>query len=186
MILDFKKHPTTRDITGFALLLVLFFGGLATVAFWRPDALIGAAVTMIAAWLVSLVVNREAWHLQVLGVFLPMLFLVVGASAQSGADRLGVAVATSAVGVLVGAASIYRPRLGRLAYAGWMLAAFPIGWTVSHLVLGLTYYLVFTPIGVTMRLLGWDPLQRTFGPGASTYWVEHKPPSSPSRYCQQF
>jgi len=46
--------------------------------------------------------------------------------------------------------------------------------------------LVFTPIGLTMRLFGWDPLERRFDPNASTYWVEHKPPASPSRYFQQF
>jgi hypothetical protein len=70
-------------------------------------------------------------------------------------------------------------------FVGWMFLAFPIGWTVSHLLLLATFYLVLTPIGVVMRLVGHDPLERKFRPEAATYWMEHDPGSDPSRYFRQ-
>ena len=40
-----------------------------------------------------------------------------------------------------------------------MVLAFPIGWTVSLVLLGLVYYGLFTPIGLVFRLVGRDALQ---------------------------
>ena len=54
-----------------------------------------------------------------------------------------------AVVAVVGLAS---PTLMRPIYMGWMAAAFPIGWTVSQLVLAATFYVVVTPIGLLLRL----------------------------------
>ena len=50
-----------------------------------------------------------------------------------------------------------------------MFAVFPIGWVVSHLLLGVVYFLVLTPIGLTLRALGRDPLERRFDQSASSY-----------------
>ena len=55
-----------------------------------------------------------------------------------------------------------------------MVAAFPIGWTVSHLLLGSIFYLVITPIGLLLRALGHDPMERKFDREAKTYWIEHE------------
>ena len=74
----------------------------------------------------------------------------------------------------------------RLLYLGWMHAIYPIGWTVSHLVLAIVYFLVLTPIGVCMRLLGRDPMQRRLDPSAGTYWIPHDPPGDSARYFRQF
>ena len=49
----------------------------------------------------------------------------------------------------------------RLIYVGWMVLAFPIGWTVSQVMLALMFFGLFTPIGLVFRLIGRDPLQRT-------------------------
>lgn len=62
------------------------------------------------------------------------------------------------------------PIVRRPIHVGWMYAAFPIGWTVSHLLIALVYYLVLTPIGLLMRAAGYDPLQRRFDRTAATYW----------------
>ena len=78
------------------------------------------------------------------------------------------------------------PPLRRPLYLGWMYVAFPIGWVISHVVLAIVYYLVFTGTGLVMRLLGRDPLQRRFEPDAQTYWVEHRPGEDLARYFRQF
>ena len=60
-------------------------------------------------------------------------------------------------------------------------ATYPVGFVISHVVLALVYFLVLTPIGLTMRLFGHDPLSRKFDPGARSYWKprhETKPTES--------
>jgi len=88
-----------------------------------------------------------------------------------------------ALSVLVG---LLRPEGMRLVFLGWMWAAFPLGWLVSHLLLAAIYYLVLTPIGLIMRVLGRDPLARRFEPKATTYWTPHAPPRDPAQYFRQF
>jgi hypothetical protein len=122
---------------------------------------------------------------QFAGIWFPALAAVISYWVWQLAD------ATSAMYVMVGAVAagavgVARPTWFRYVYIGWMYAAFPIGWTVSHLVLAATYYLLFTPIGLIMRLFGRDPMQRTFDPTASTYWIARKERTDPDRYFRQF
>jgi Saxitoxin biosynthesis operon protein SxtJ len=100
--------------------------------------------------------------------------------------RTGVPAAILGAGAVVTAVYYAVPPLRRWVYLVWMYAAFPIGWVVSHVVLAAVYYLVVTPIGVTMRLLGRDPLDRRFDRSATTYWVPHDPAQSVERYFRQF
>ena len=57
-----------------------------------------------------------------------------------------------------------------MAYVGLSYATYPVGFVVSHAVLALVYFLALAPIGLTMRLLGHDPLSRKFEPGTKSYW----------------
>ncbi len=76
-------------------------------------------------------------------------------------------------------------RLRRPIFVGWTTAVYPIGWTVSHLVLGLVYFALFLPIGLALRLSGHDPLQRRSGPRPS-YWVARRSGKPVERYFRQF
>lgn len=84
---------------------------------------------------------------------------------------------------LIGAA---LPGVFRPIYVLWMLLALPIGWTVSHLLLLIVYYVVLTPIGLLMRLVGYDPLKRQADPAAKTYWVTHEQPADMQQYFKQY
>jgi len=61
----------------------------------------------------------------------------------------------------------------------WIKLGVLLGKVVSPISLGVLFYLVFTPLGVAMRLMGKDSLRLKFDPGAETYWVERKPPGPP-------
>jgi len=79
------------------------------------------------------------------------------------------------------------PAFMRLVFVGMSYLAWPIGFVVSHVVLALVYYLVFTPIGLVMRLIGYDPMRRRFDPEAVTYWIARDPKASDAkRYFRQF
>jgi hypothetical protein len=88
--------------------------------------------------------------------------------------------------VSVGGLGLLVPAAVRPLYVGWIVLAFPIGWTVSHVLLGAIYYLILTPVGLILRLVGHDPMNRTLEPDAETYWVEHRTGEDPSRYFKQF
>ena len=96
------------------------------------------------------------------------------------------AVAIWAVAALVFVVGLIRPQAIRLVYVGLIYLAFPIGWVVSHILLALVLYFVFTPIGWALRLLGRDPLERKLDPEASSYWTAHEQPASMDRYFRQF
>jgi len=46
---------------------------------------------------------------------------------------------------------------------------------VSPIILGIMYFLVFTPIGLVMRVLDKRPLQLKLEPESSTYWITREP-----------
>ena len=78
------------------------------------------------------------------------------------------------------------PPIRRYVFLGWMYAAYPIGWVVSHVLLAAVYYLVITPIGLAMRLLGRDPMRRRFEPDRDTYWIARSEGGDVRRYFRQF
>jgi hypothetical protein len=83
-------------------------------------------------------------------------------------------------------AGLVRPSVMKPIWVGWMTAVFPIGWTISHLVLAVTYYLVLTPVGILLRLTGRDPMTRRLDRQAPTYWQRHQQIDDTARYFRQF
>lgn len=58
---------------------------------------------------------------------------------------------------------------------GWMWIGRAIGAVVAPITLGITFFLVLTPIGLLARLFGRDPVGRRFAPDAQSYWSERAP-----------
>src|SRR2546421_535408 len=90
-------------------------------------------------------------------IAVPFLCALVGAwCARHGSwTPAGAAWGVGVVSLLVG---LLEPRWLRPIFVGWMVAAYPIGWVVSHLLLAVIYFLVITPIGCLLRVMGRDPL----------------------------
>jgi len=58
---------------------------------------------------------------------------------------------------------------------------------VSPIVLGFLFYVVVTPLGLLMRLLGKDPLRLHWDRQSPTYWIERTPPGpKPETLSDQF
>ena len=90
------------------------------------------------------------------------------------------------VGIVIATIGLLRPQWIRPLYMTWTIAVFPIGWTISKLVLALLFYGVFTPLGLLFRLLGRDTLNLKLQPGAESYWITKETPKDPRRYLQQY
>ncbi len=123
---------------------------------------------------------------QFVTIWLPAFFVVVGGIVYWNTRSLHWPAAIWGGGFLLSLSGYLIPALRRPLFVGWMVAAYPIGWTISHLLLAAIYYLVFTPIGLLVRLIVGDPMQRKFDRSAKTYWIPHNPGGDTKRYFKQF
>ena len=136
--------------------------------------------------LIELNRNPTAKELRWFGVLLAGFVVLAGAFVRWRLGDPAAARAIWVVGAVVTGSYTVVPPLRRWIYLGWLYAAFPIGWTVSHLVLAATYYLVVTPIGLLVRWIRGDPLERAPDRSAETYWTARRPTGGVQRYFRQF
>jgi hypothetical protein len=101
-------------------------------------------------------------------------------------ERAGLASILAVLALTIGPLGLARPDWMRRIYVGWMILAFPIGWTVSQVMLAVIFFGLFAPIGFLFRLLGRDPLHRTRRPELESYWAPKPTPTDLRRYFKQF
>jgi len=122
---------------------------------------------------------------QFAGLFLIVFLALAGWRVWQGhADTWALVLAVLAV--VVGLVGLARPSAVRFIYTGWMIVAFPIGWTVSRVALALMFYGVITPVGLVFRAVGRDELQLRRGDTNATYWRQKTGPDSVRQYFRQF
>ena len=123
---------------------------------------------------------------QFAGIWLPAFALFVGLILRNKLQLPAVAWTVWGVTLAISLVGLLKPKAIKPLLLGWMFAAFPIGWVVSHLMLALIYYGCMTPIGLFMRLIGRDSLSRKIDRSAETYWVAREPTTDTKRYFRQF
>ncbi|MEZ5966585.1 MAG: SxtJ family membrane protein [Planctomycetota bacterium] len=97
-----------------------------------------------------------------------------------------VAWSLTAVGALVFVLGMASTKAIKPLFVGLMLIAVPIGIALSTVVLGLLYYLLFTPVALLFKVMGRDKLNRRLDPQAATYWVERKTAIPAARYLRMY
>ena len=90
--------------------------------------------------------------------------LVLWRKGETGLLFWGIGIGVLLVGLL-------RPRLLGPIYRGWMGMSFLMGFFMTHLILALMYYLIFTPMALVMRAVGRDPLRLKRNQNAESYWI---------------
>jgi hypothetical protein len=123
---------------------------------------------------------------QFAGIWFPLACAVLCGVLYRWNVRVGVISAFASIAAVVAVVGYFIPAVSRAVYVGWMVAAFPLGWTISHLVMGLVYYVLITPMGLIMRWCGRDSMGRTFDPGRDSYWVPRTPPKDKQQYFRQY
>jgi Saxitoxin biosynthesis operon protein SxtJ len=53
----------------------------------------------------------------------------------------------------------------------WAVISYRLGQLNNYVILGLFLYLFVFPMGLIIRLLGREPMQRAFNPKANSYWT---------------
>lgn len=113
-----------------------------------------------------------------------LVFGSLGAAAVWRHSAITTSVLIAAAGVATGVIGIFRPGAIRWIYTGWMIVVFPVGWTVSRLMLAALFYLVFTPVAIVFRLFRRDVLHLRPDETPS-HWTP-KPGAAPDQYFRQF
>lgn len=130
---------------------------------WRPDSkeLRRFAVAMLVGF--SLLGLFAAWRAKEIGDTSIVLWTI------------GVSLAIAA----------FVPKLGRVAYLGVYLPTSILGYFVSNVLLALMFFLVITPLGTLMRLMGKDLLQQR-RPKQKMGWTPIKGVKTEDSYYRQF
>jgi hypothetical protein len=120
------------------------------------------------------------------GAVLLLFFVVIGGLLGRALDSDVARNVLWGTGIVLALLYYLVPPLRRPMFVGWMYAAYPMGFVVSHVLLGLVYFGVVTPIGLLMRAVGHDPMARRFDRSAPTYWIAREPGRDVKRYFRQF
>ncbi len=72
-------------------------------------------------------------------------------------------------------------------YPAWLKFSEALGWFNTRLILTLTFFLVFSPIGLVLRLLGKDLIKERWDRRAASYWIDlPEKPFDPDKYENQY
>ena len=116
--------------------------------------------------------------------FFVILGLIGGALIYKGHD-LGYLMI--GLGVLFLVAGLWVKGSLKALYKIWMGLAVVIGFFMSRIVLSVLFYVVLTPLGLIMRALGKDLLNRRWEQEAKSYWIrKERRPFDKKRYEKLF
>ncbi len=80
--------------------------------------------------------------------------------------------ALAGVGGVVIFLGLVAPGLLRHPHRLWMGLALVLGFVMTRVILTVVFYLAVTPIGLILRMMGKDPLQRRIDRETPSYWQE--------------
>jgi hypothetical protein len=81
-------------------------------------------------------------------------------------------------------AALLTPYLLKGLYIAWMHIAFILAWVNTKIILAVVFYIIFTPIGLLMKLLKFDLLERK--KKQETYWKQKDRLFNPLYYERRF
>ena len=77
----------------------------------------------------------------------------------------------ASLGIFFILAGIAIPSVLRPVYVLWMKFAFLLAWINTRLILGIFFYCVLTPLGLLLRIMGKDLLEKRIDRNAKSYWI---------------
>lgn len=135
--------------------------------------------------MIAILWNPEKKQLrQFAGIWFPAFCALLGWIIGKKTGNWGVVQLVGLVCGLQALAGFFYPPAIRPVFIGLILLTYPIGWVVSHLLLGAIFYLLFLPIGLVLRLNGHDPLQLK-PPTAHSLWKTPVGKTDPASYLRQ-
>lgn len=114
-----------------------------------------------------------------------IFFLLLAANQiwRRGHVSLGYALGVVA---LIGIIGLIKPNAVRLLFIAASVAAFPIGWLVSHVALIVMFFGILTPMAIFWRIRRRDLLQLKPKKDQTSFWIVRDEQPAPERYLKQF
>ncbi len=92
-------------------------------------------------------------------------------------------------GGLAGVAALFSlvcPRANLPIYVGLAVLTYPIGFLLSHLIMGTLFFGLIAPMAILFTIIGRDPMKRRYQPEAGSYWSDARPTRGGESYFKQF
>lgn len=115
---------------------------------------------------------KEKKEFRKFGLTVGLFLLIVGAILYW--FDLNFIIPVLLIGSLLTLLGLILPILLRPIYIIWMSFAVIAGFIMTRLILTLIFYLIFSPVGVLLRILGKDLLEQKIDNSAETYWRSRK------------
>ena len=90
------------------------------------------------------------------------------------------------MGVVLGIVGLVWPAGVKWPFVAWMVAAFPIGWLISQIMLAVMFFGLLTPVAILFRLRGRDLLRRKPAGTEASLWTVKETPRDVRRYFTQY
>lgn len=119
------------------------------------------------------------------GLMVGGILLLVGLFLFWRGHHKSIQIGLWAIGGILVVFGAIAPKLLNPVYVGWMKFAFILGWINSRILLSLIFFLLFTPIGLIMRLFGRDALNRRMNGKSDSYWVKREPIKSVKEHSER-
>ena len=76
----------------------------------------------------------------------------------------------SGIGITLSLIAIAIPSFLKPVYWMWMIFGIILGWFMTRVILSLLFYIIITPIGLTLRLFGKQFLELRWDKSKESYW----------------
>ncbi len=131
----------------------------------------------------KLILDKQ--NLKKFGITMGIAFLVITLLILFKRGHIG--LSTSLISALFFISALIAPNLLRPVYILWMKLAFFLSWINTRLILALLFYLIFTPIGLIMKLFRIDVLDKKIDKNKNSYWhKKEKAGINKENYQRQF
>lgn len=130
-------------------------------------------------------IKADKYVLKKFGVSLGIIFLLISLFISRKSPQ-GIWL-TFLLSFLFCISALIKPSVLKPIYIVLMRVGSVMGWIISRLILMIIFYFLFTPMGLIIRLLRIDLLDRKIGRRKESYWREkEKNVSGQSGYEKQF
>ena len=108
------------------------------------------------------------------GLTFAVIFLILGFYSAFKLENLGITIAFLVVATLFLIAALRTPKILQPLNKAWFSFGLLLGRVVSPLVLGAIFFLLITPLAVSLRFFGRDEL-RIRKRKVDSYWIQREP-----------
>lgn len=113
-------------------------------------------------------IKSEKKHLRMFGITIGLIMIIIaGYLYLKGSETFQLFFV---VGVLLCVFGVSKPFVLKQIYWIWMIFATIVGWIMTRVILSLLFYMIFTSIGLILRLFGKQFIELSWNKSKDSYW----------------